>query len=47
MNYLSKIGELGASFDTLKTLVDYVGGLITIAASILIAVGYWLLLIDP
>ncbi|MGJ0507590.1 MAG: hypothetical protein ACR652_10750 [Methylocystis sp.] len=47
MNYIPKIGELGASFDAFKALLENIESLVTIAVSISMAVGYWFLLMDP
>jgi hypothetical protein len=47
MNCMSKIIEFDLSFDMLKTALDYFESLITIVASVLMAFGYWFLLMDP
>ncbi len=47
MNFMSKVVELGLSFDMLKTVLDYLESLSTIVASVLMAFGYWFLLMDP
>lgn len=47
MKYITEIGGLGASFGTLAAFLDYAEGLILIAVSISMVVGYWFLITDP